>query len=354
MNKDIDILILNNKFNGSCLTVTFPLISLDRPEWNMKRWKIIVSKIRKKCGTNNLNFENVINKIEDLTSQLKFWKQSREGLVFFINSQGFHYEFLDHTPIPLIELAENINTFELLVAEIADRKSYVLSIDDNFCKLHSISGNNIWEVDISIGIVEKEHLFDNDINEDIGYFSINDDTTMETTDSQVLIHSDNKWDYIQNIYDGVKELISGQKTPLILIAKDEVYYTFKNINDYPYLLPEFVNSEPNQFNEEEILSSVHRILDDNYSKQLFELGSNYKDKTRLNPTFDSLDELVVASEMNKIDFILVNLQALRQLTNCSEIIEITRAIECAYSKGVIVKFYEDENNPKPILGALLD
>ncbi len=277
---------------------------------NLKNMVQEVEKELESRKLGNRQIAELLQPIINLIEDSGFWNNQSDGLAIFRNKDIFVYytvpvlfdEFLyisDHFYLkPMIEYLNDSGKYYLLSLSLSGAKLYEgfphqideLLVDDLLPgKLQDVVGYDY---------VEKNLQFRSG-QEGTGKSMYHGHGKGKEEDKTEILK------FFRAINDGVMKVIKNRKRPLVIAAVDYLLPLYKEVNEYPHLVDEFIQGNPEQEDPVLLHEKVRRILAPYFDNEKNVLIASFEKALSKNLASYKEEYIIPASYNQKVDTLFV-------------------------------------------------
>jgi hypothetical protein len=262
-------------------------------------------------GWNEKEAEKYLRPAIELLENDRFWNHLSDGLALFIGPDFFHqeivpvsfdaYEFVgDRFYLrPLLPLMNNKDRFFLLALSQGEVR---------FFEGHQYSITPV-KIDDLVPVGGMKSIFDYaDLPETLQNHSGN-------SDGQQIYHGQGKGEddrkedikeYFRMINKGLMEMLHDEQPPMVIAAVDYLVPIYKEVNDYKYLMDEFVNGNPEKDHPSLLHEKAWPLVENKLGTDYNDEKENFKEQLGKNTASSLLNDIVPAAVYGKVDTLFVN------------------------------------------------
>ncbi|MBI4774445.1 MAG: hypothetical protein HY788_09745 [Deltaproteobacteria bacterium] len=206
-----------------------------------------------------------------------FWRHQSHGLAAFIAPEVFLFYRL---PVAFDEVFAVSNRFALkplMPLFMAEGKFYVLALSQAEIRLFSCTRHSVMEidlVDVPQGIDRKDEILR----------------------------------YFRDVDEGLSEILSDQKVPLVLAGVDYLLPIFREATSYQWVLPEAVPGNPDELRAEELHEKALDIVRPVMERAQHEAAQRYHELAGRGFTAAGVRSVLPAAAFGRVDTLFVVLK----------------------------------------------
>ncbi len=251
---------------------------------------------------------NLLEPIKKLVDDSNFWRHLSDTLVVFSDSEDFTYLNLPIDAAEFSMVSDRYFVLPLLSMFNNNDKFFILTLSQNKNKLYEATQHEVAEI-----VTEDElpgNILDS-VGRDFEQKALQF-RSGQTTHGAGLFHGqgagkDDKQKeiekYLQDIDNGLNELIDGYSSPLVVAAVDHIFSMFKEISKNKNIYPEPVSGN---YDNDDILL-VHekacQILSPWFEKERKQNKENYRENH--GKTVSDIEELAKAAIAGSIETVFI-------------------------------------------------
>jgi hypothetical protein len=198
-----------------------------------------------------------------------FWQYQRDGLALFLSPDTLRYYRLPLNFKQLVVVSDRFHIKSLLPLLSADGRFYILTLSQEEIKLLRGTRHRVEEIeleDIPSSLVEV--LKWDDPEKRLQFHTTTQTPGGERAPSAIggvrpaIFHghgvasADDPKDYISRYFhrvdEGISEVLSGERAPLVLAGVDYLHPIYRKANTYPHLVDDGIEGNPEELSAEEL------------------------------------------------------------------------------------------------------
>jgi hypothetical protein len=113
-------------------------------------------------------------------------------------------------------------------------------------------------------------------------------------------------EYLNTVDKGLKELLSTERSPLVLAGVDYIRAEYAKLSSYPNVLSEGIDGNPEQFKESKLHQAAWHIIEPLLDRQLRADVEKFGDFSAYGRTSTDLREILPAAYQGRVDTLLVD------------------------------------------------
>lgn len=258
--------------------------------------------------------------IESADENSDFWQHQSSTLALFLGPDQF-YSY--RVPLEIDELTivgEQFYTKPLLPLLTGDGQFYVLAASQNKVRLFQATRDSVQEVSMGETPTDRATALRYDDPEESIQGHSGSRSSGKGGDGQTIFSgqgggkdSENTdiLRFFQQVADGVQNVLNGQQAPLVFMGVEFLFPLYQQANDYPHLLEEAVDYQPDQLSPAEIRDRAFKLVEPQFqsdrktvSEQYGSLKNNSQATADLEMILDAayngqIDTLILASHTQK-------------------------------------------------------
>lgn len=265
------------------------------------------------AGIDESQQRQLLKPAEDLLEDEDFWQHQSSGLALFITAEQFRtyrvpLEFETMTVVgnqlyvkPLIPLVTN------------DGQFYILTASQNEVALYQATRHSIQPIDLGNTPLSSADALRYDDPEE----SLQGHTGSRVGSSgggQTVFHgqgggkdTDNSdiLRFFHLVADGVESILGGQTVPLVFMGVDFLFPIYKEANEYPHLMEEAVDFQPDQLSPEEVRDRAITVVEPYFSAKRQAAVEQYGNLLDKKQATADLQTILNASHDGQVDTLLL-------------------------------------------------
>lgn len=253
------------------------------------RLKNLISQAEGYLQESNLRkpaIDELIKPAESLLIDPGFWGHQSDGLAVFLGSGSMKYYRLPVRFDELVTVSERYHLKPLLPMLSRNGRYYLLAISQQAVRLMEGSLYGLDEINLEDTPTSLQEALKYDDPEKQLQFHTGSNSSSRPMGRAGVFHGhgsskDNaRTDllrYFQMVEDGIKELLAGEKAPLILAGVDSIVAIYKQVNDYPHLVPVMIEGNPDELSPQELHQKSREIVEPIFMRDQDQALQNFKD-----------------------------------------------------------------------------
>lgn len=254
--------------------------------------------------------------VSNLVEDRPFWQSQSDGLAVFVSSAvDLHYR-LPFDLEELVVVADRFHVKPLLPYLSGDGHFYALAISKGEIRLLQGSRYSVGQVDLEGVSTSLADALRFDDPERRLQFHTASGPSGGRGDRPAMFHGqgapshDEKADilrYFQKVDDGLQGLLSGEQAPLVLVGVDYLLPIYKEANQYPHLVEEGVEGNPDDLSNKELHQRVWSLIEPRFLREQEEAAQRFRQLADTAAASDDLTEIVPAATHGRVDTLFVAL-----------------------------------------------
>jgi hypothetical protein len=259
--------------------------------------------------------ENMVNTyltpINNLVSDLGFWRNPSDGVVIFLDrNNGIRYYKLPLSFEIQAYVADHFYLFPLLPLFHNNGIYYLLNISRDHVRLFEGSRTHFQEIHI-------EKIVPTQLEEAVGYDF--EQKMLQYRTGQMMhpagsFHGQGEGkedqkkeliNFFRKINEGVNEVLSHKNAPLILACTDELFPIYKKVNTHGNLWNTNLSGDPEFKGVNDLHNESWRLIEPYFATTKREKLEQFHEKSQTSKTSSQLSEIVPAAIKGKIDTLFV-------------------------------------------------
>lgn len=231
---------------------------------------------------------------------LAFWHHQGNGLAVLADPEAWRTFRLADAPKPLAEVADRFHLTPLLRAMTSRHDAFVLALAAESVRLIHVFANvpplPVWVPGLPKNAEDATHRPSFHLRAPRGHLQ-------NLEGEKVLLHQ-----YVEQVTRAVEDALRGLTAPLILAGVEPLASMFRAVCDYPELVEEALEGNPDRFTDAEIEDRAIPILDRSTVREVEDLIARYEELKPRRATTD-VSYAAHAATAGAIDRLLVDLDA---------------------------------------------
>ena len=265
-------------------------------------------------GTSAADITDLLQPATELVNNRDFWQHQNTGLALFMHPGQFRYykvpiEFEERTFV-----SDQFHIKPLLSLLANDGQFYVLAASQNKVGLYQATRSSVQPVDLgSTPLDLATALRFDDPEESIQGHSASR-SSGKGGDGQIVFSGQGSGKdsentdilrFFQLVADGVQSALAGQKVPLVFMGVGFLFPMYQQANNYPHLMEEAVDYQPDQLSPEEIRDRAFKLVEPKFKADRKTVSDQYGSLKNNNQATADLSMILDAAHNGQIDTLIV-------------------------------------------------
>lgn len=303
---------LMEKTEGPCVSIFMPTLRGGvQSQQNPIRFKNMLREAEERlvaAGLRPPEAKDLLEPAQKLLQDGPFWRQSN-GIALFLSPKTYRYYRLPFDFEEVLVVADRFNIKPLLRLPASAERFYILALSQNRVRLLEGANRKISEIDLEIEGIPKS------LADALKYDDVEKQRSAHSgAPGKMLFHGNaiaddakvNILRYFQQIDRGLKDVLRDKHVPLLLAGVGYLLSIYKEVNNYPNLLPEGIEGSPDRMEAEELYERAVTILEPYSLKARQEAVALYKQVAGTGLTSNDIKEIVPAAYYGRVDILFVN------------------------------------------------
>ena len=281
-------------------------------------------KLKDNWGYKQRDVDKLLEEAASLAADINFWQEQKEGIAVFFSQNKFE---LFKLPIDIhntTHVSQCFNIKQLTSALWYDKKYYILALSPNFNQLYQADRNTVEKVNL------KE--LPKSIKE---FLNIDDEgaqkyQSMSRAGTASVFHGENATDndqedlfhYLKEVDRVVFKELKTKDDYLLVVADDNLFSLYKDINSYSNLLAENISGNVNDMNKKELKEKSWKIVEPHIDDYLKSVKEDFEELKGSDKISKNLLEILEAAYFSRVDSLMINKEAEKEGVFSSEEKEI--------------------------------
>lgn len=310
---------LANEKGKYCISIYIPTQRNGENKESVIYLKNEISKVQKELsglGLKQKEIDEYLAPVKKLHDDVNLWRHLSDSLIIFRSKERFEYHTLPVESEEFSLVSDHFYVLPLINLFNENHRFFILSLSLKNNKLYEATQHEISEI-----VTEDE--FPEDIYDSTGHDVVQKSLQMrgeQTGNSReaypgkagAMYHGkgEGKDDketevlkYLEDVDDGLENVLKDYNTPLVIAAVDNIYSHFKEVSNFKNIFPKNV---PGNHDDNDIVG-IHEkamsILTPYFDKVKNEKKQNYSEA--IGKTAASLEDIVVSADAGRIDTLFV-------------------------------------------------
>jgi hypothetical protein len=316
LSKD-DFKMLMQKRNNLCLSLFMPTYRAGAEiQQNQIRLRHLLKEAEEKLIANGLrpqDAKTILEPIQGLSGNVLFWRKQSDGLAIFLSPGNFYYYPLPIDFMELVVVGDHFHIKPLLPLLGSDARFFILALSQGEVKLLEGTRLSLKEIDLETlprNLVEA--LQYDEMERQIRFHagisgSGGSRGTMISGHGADINAKDDILKYFRKIDRGLHDFLKEERVPLILAGVDYLFPIYREVNTYPYLIPEGVSGNPKGIHTEQLHKQAWAIIKPHLQKTENNAIAQYKQSLGTGLTSTDVKEIIQAAYHGRIGYLFVTL-----------------------------------------------
>lgn len=241
-----------------------------------------------------------------------FWRHLSDGLALFTAPGVFHTYRL---PLDLGEqviVAERFHVKPLLPLFVGDGHFFILALSQNQVRLLEASRYSVDEIELEGVPASLAEALPHDRPEKQLQFQTG---TPGVGERAAVFHGHDPADeaksrilrYFQRVDEGLRQMLRGEQSPLVLAGVDYLLPLYRAANSYPHLLSEGITGSPEAMKAEELHAAAWAIVAPHFAADQRQALADYAQMVGTGRTSNRIGEVLPAAYHGRVGLLWVAL-----------------------------------------------
>jgi len=307
---------LMQRRNDWCVSMFMPTYRTGvESQQNSIRLRNIIRRAEEALTNSGLRAQEVkelLKPVQELVSNVLFWRHQSDGLAIFLSKDVFRYFCLPVSFDELLVTADRFHMKPLLPLFHGDERFYVLALSQNETSLFEGTSQSIKDVDVENLPKSLVDALQNDVPEREINFRTGMTggergtiTMMSGHGAAIENNKENLLQYFRQIDKGLHDLLKEDNIPLILAGVEYQFPIYREANNYPFLLEEGIAGNPKGLRPEQMHRDAWAIVKPHFQKAENEALSQYSQSLGTGLTSDNVQEIIPAAYHGRVGILFV-------------------------------------------------
>jgi hypothetical protein len=300
------------EYEGPCVSIFMPTLRGGvQSQQNPIRFKNMLREAGDRLVTAGMRppeAKELLEPAQKLLLDGPFWRQSN-GIALFLSPDTFRYYRLPFDFEELLVVADRFNVKPLLRLPSSAERFYILALSQNRVRLFEGANQKISEIDLEIEDIPRnlaDALKYDDVEEQRQSHSGSPGTAIFHGHAAADDAKVNILRYFQQIDRGLRDLLRDKQVPLLLAGVSYLFSLYKEANNYPHLLQEGIEGNPDRMETEELYERAWTVIEPYFLKARQGAVDLYKQAAGTGLTSNDVNEIVPAAYYGRVDTLFVN------------------------------------------------
>jgi hypothetical protein len=323
-----DIKKLAEKNDNLRISLYMPTHRLwNKMDEDLIRYKNLLNKIEKKLIERKYRTQEItdlLNTPRNLLDDKQFWNHQSDGLALFFDKDSFNYYRLPLHFKENITLHNRYYIKPLLPMLSGDGRFFLLALDQNEIKLYQGSRFSLSRLALPQGTMLslKEMLQYEEFEKSLQFRTGTQSSGSHGVKISVFhghggrtiddaVHKEKILEFFHLVDKGVFKVIHDENSPLILAGVEYLLPLYRKTNDYPYLLDEALDLNPEDLTDSELHLKAWKIVETVFNRNQLKARAMYEQFSGNGRATSSIGDIIKASIEKKIEYLFVNVNEQR-------------------------------------------
>lgn len=334
---------LRNLKHDACVSIYIPTIIAGDYEKNRIRWKNAVDAAKNQLEAQGINTD-FLAEAEALDKNSEYWAHQSRGLAGFFSPGHSKMIHLVNEPTSSHYISDHY-ILQPLVPELSnDDRVFVLAISKNETKFYEAVKDGIFPVFIDDCVVEDqgEALQNIEMIQSTQHHSGGGPGTaiFHATGPGSDMDSIRTEQYLRRVDDGIMEIISDEKVPLVLACVEEYVPIYRKVSNYNHLSDHYITGNPSDLTPTDLRKNVEPVFQELRTERNKKFKELYEKSRNTGASLSVLDEISESADMDNIGWILISNHALEHASD-AERETIDDVVQCVYATDGEILFTDE-------------
>jgi len=325
---------LTQECKQACVSIYMPTHRGGKEvEQDAIRLKNLLNEVEERLMAGGLRAPEVRELLEPAHALLPdtyFWQHQSDGLALFVSAGTIRYYRLPLDFDPLAVVSDRFHLKPLLSLLTGDGRFYVLALSQDEVRL--LQGTRYSVSEVSLKNVPQglaEALKWDELERHTQFHTSTVTPQGESARRAVrggrpaifhghgvdsaAEHKEHVLRYFRRVGQGVREILAGEQSPLVLAAVDYLHPIYRDANAYPHLVESGIQGNPEELDAEELHARAWAIVEPLFTDEREDAAAKYEQLAGAGSekASASLEQVVPAAYFGRVDtlFVAVGTQA---------------------------------------------
>ncbi len=256
-----------------------------------------------------------------LLNDLPYMEHDSDGLAMFIAPELFRYYRLPARFTELAVVSDEFHIKPLIPLLTDDGRYYVLALSQNKVRLLQCTHYSLREVELKDTPTSMAEALRFDEVQSMHQGHAGGPTGAgnrggmvfhtQADDSDKAVHKENVHQFLHQVENGIRKLLSGQKAPLVLAGVEEIRAMYAQANTYPHLVEGGLDGNPDRMKSADLQRAAWDLVEPRFTKAREDAIAAYWQLAGGERASERLTEVLQAAEIGRVQFLLVDLERQR-------------------------------------------
>jgi len=313
---------LVDKSGASLISIYMPTHRMGRErQQDPIRFKNLLAEAEKRLLDRGIRRPEVVSQLEcahALRLDTDFWQHQSDGLAVFTSVDYLEYYRLPLQFAPLLVIADRLHLKPLLPLLSRNGHYYLLALSQKQVRLLEGSLFGVDELDLQeVPSSLREALRFDDPERQLQYHT-GTNAAGAVTGRPAVFHGqgvskdDGKIDllrFFQKVNNGIMEMLAEEQAPLVLAGVDYLLPIYKEANQYPYLVEEGIEGNPDELDAAQLHLQAWKIVEPIFTADQRQALRRYQEMSSAESQVASnkLDKIIPAAFYGRVETLFVAL-----------------------------------------------
>ncbi|HEX6206859.1 MAG TPA: hypothetical protein VF058_00720 [Actinomycetota bacterium] len=254
----------------------------------------------------------ILDPAGDLLEDAEFWRHQGDGLALFLSKD---HGLVLRLPVAFEELLVTGDRYQikpLIPLLSGDARFLILALSQKEIRLLQATRQVIEEVELED---VPESLREAAVHREMRFLNYRVGTGFTSGGRQSAIfhgHGDRTDEeyvrkYLRAIDEGLRSAIEGERSPLVLAGVRSLLDTYRTVSQYPDILPEIVQGNPDELSNEELHAQARPPVEARHRQRIEDAVGRFEEQAGTGLAVSGVHEVVPAAAHGRIEVLWVGL-----------------------------------------------
>jgi hypothetical protein len=257
----------------------------------------------------------VLQPAQALLDESAFWRHLSDGLALYAAPGLFRTYRLPLDLSELLIVAPRFHVKPLLPFFAGDGHFFILALSQNQVRLLEATRYGVDEIELGDMPTSMAEALPHEDFEKHLQFQTGTGTGGEGGGRAAAFHGHDPEDdaknrilrYFQRVDEGLRQVLHGERVPLVLAGVDYLLPIYREANGYPHLLEEGISGNPDELKAEELRAPAWAIVEPHFASDHRQALADYAQQAGTGRTSGRISEVVPAAHHGRVGVLWVAL-----------------------------------------------
>lgn len=263
-------------------------------------------------GMGPRELEKLLQPAQDLLDTATFWLFSYDGLAVFLADGDFHTFRLPFRVEELVTVGSSYYVKPLLPLFTNNGHFYLLAISQNEVRLFEGTRHSVGQIDLPEALPRS---LEDTLPEGTPERMLQYHTGTQSGGRSAIFHGHGAGEedqkvrierYLNVVDAGVRPLLRGQRTPLVLAGVDYLLPLYRKVSEYGDIVEEGVTGNPERMSPEDLHERAWGLVEPRFHRETEDALAQFRQLAGTGRVTDRIDEVVQAARQGRVDRLVLS------------------------------------------------